>query len=38
MYNARIGYVIVTGADVAQCAARLSRAMTGFSCDVDPGA
>lgn len=38
MYNARIGYVIVTGATTAECADRLTQARAGIDCDVDPGA
>lgn len=38
MYNARIGYVIVTGATTTECADRLARATAGIGCDVDPGA
>jgi biotin carboxylase len=38
MYNARIGYVIVTGATTAECADRLTQARAGICCDVDPGA
>lgn len=38
MYNARIGYVVVTGAAMAECADRLAQATAGIGCDVDPGA
>lgn len=36
MYNARIGYVIVTGPATAECADRLDKAMAGMGCDVAP--
>jgi hypothetical protein len=38
MYNARIGYVVVTGAATGECADRLAQATAGIGCDVDPGA
>lgn len=36
MYNARVGYVIVTGATTAECADRLAEATAVIECDVDP--
>lgn len=36
MYNARIGYVVVTGATTAECADRLAQAVAGMGCDVVP--
>lgn len=36
MYNARIGYVLVTGPTTAECADRLDAAMVGMGCDVAP--